>query len=59
MNSSEFEKKNRRKRAALSMNPGKKLKKIKVDVDVGLAYHTYVAKKLVIKRPSTESGCEQ
>jgi hypothetical protein len=58
MRSSSLEKKNRRKRAALELNPGKKPKRIKLEKDARLAYETYVAKKLVIKGPSTRVSCE-
>jgi hypothetical protein len=53
MNSSAFEKKNRMKRAALELNPGMKPKRIKLEEDARLAYETYVAKKMLIQRPST------
>jgi hypothetical protein len=58
MSSSSLEKKNRRKRAAPELNPGKKPKRIKLEEDARLAYETYVAKKLVIKGPSTWASCE-
>ena len=58
MNSSAFEKKNRMKRAALELNPGKKPKRIKLEEDARLAYETYVAKKMLIQRPSTRVRCE-
>ena len=57
MNSSAFEK-NRRKRAALELNPGKKPKRIKLEEEARLAYETYVAKKMLIQRPSTRVRCE-
>ncbi|OQU91755.1 hypothetical protein SORBI_3001G243901 [Sorghum bicolor] len=58
MSSSSLEKKNRRKRAAVELNPGKKPKRIKLEEDVGLAYETYVVKKLAIKRPPIGASCE-
>ena len=58
MSSSSLEKKNRRKRAAVELNPGKKPKRIKLEEDVGLAYETYVAKKLAIKKPPIGASCE-
>ena len=58
MSSCSLEKKNRRKRAAVELNPGKKPKRIKLEEDVGLAYETYVVKKLAIKRPPIGASCE-
>jgi hypothetical protein len=58
MSLSSLEKKNRRKRATLELNPSKKPKRIKLEEDARLAYETYVAKKLVIKGPSTRASCE-
>lgn len=46
------EKKNRRKRAAVNPNFGKKPKKIKLDEETKVAYYTYLSRKLRFKEAS-------
>jgi hypothetical protein len=58
MSSGSFEKKNRRKRAAFDLNHGKKPKRIKLEEDAKVAYETYVATKLAIKKQPRGESCE-
>jgi hypothetical protein len=53
-----LKKKNRRKRAAFDLNHGKKPKRIKLEEDAKVAYETYVATKLAIKKQLRGESCE-
>jgi hypothetical protein len=51
--SSTNDKKNRRKRAAINLNQGKKLKKLKLDEETKSVYEKYISKR-VLKKPVTK-----
>jgi hypothetical protein len=51
--SSTNDKKNRRKRAAINLNQGKKLKKLKLDEETKSVYEKYISKR-ILKKPVTK-----
>jgi hypothetical protein len=51
--SSTNDKKNRRKRAAINLNQGKKLKKLKLDQETKSVYEKYISKR-ILKKPVTK-----
>jgi hypothetical protein len=51
--SSTNDKKNRRKRAAINLNQGKKLKKLKFDEETKSLYEKYISKR-ILKKPGTK-----